>query len=73
MAMLATMPCLPRPLPRLPGAAVSRHGRLPVPGQTIAVPMPGETIEEGAGTGQRQARRIIATAGMVTAITGTIG
>jgi len=71
--MLATVHCRPWHLPHLPRAAVSRHGRLPVPGQTIAVPMPGETIGEGAGTGQRQARRIIATAGMVTAITGTIG
>jgi len=52
MAMLATVRNLLRRLPRLPGVAVSRHGRLPMPGRTIEVPMPGGTMAEGAGTGQ---------------------
>jgi hypothetical protein len=34
--------------------------------------MPGGTRTEGAGTGQGQAQRIIATAGTVTVIAGTI-
>src|SRR5215472_8202201 len=61
--MLATVRCLSRHPPCLPGVAISRHGRLP---------MPGRTIMESAGTGYGQAQRIIATAGTVTAITGTI-
>ena len=44
----------------------------PMPGLTIGVPMPGWTIVESACTGYGQAQRIIATAGTVTAITGTI-
>ena len=43
-----------------------------MPGRTIGVPMPGRTIAESAGTGYGQAQRITATAGTVTAITGTI-
>ena len=81
MAMLATMPCLPRPLPRLPGAAVSRHGRMPMPGGIIGMPMPGGTIKvptpggaikKGADTGHGRAQRISATARTVTTSTGTI-
>ena len=44
----------------------------PMPGLTIGVPMPGWTIVESACMGYGQAQRIIATAGTVTAITGTI-
>jgi hypothetical protein len=43
-----------------------------MPGRTIEVPMPGWTITEGAGTDQDQAQRIVATAGTVTVIAGTI-
>jgi hypothetical protein len=73
MAMLASVRCLRRHLPRLPGVTVSRHGRPPVPGRTIGVPMPGGTMGEGTGTGQYPTRRIFATVGTVTVITGTIG
>lgn len=43
-----------------------------MPGRTIEVPIPGGTVAEGTGTGQDQAQRIIATAGTVTIIAGTI-
>lgn len=43
-----------------------------MPGRTTGVSMPGGTMGEGTGTGQDPARRIIATAGTVTVITGTI-
>jgi hypothetical protein len=72
MAMLASVRCLRRQLPCLPGVTVSRHGRPPVPGRNIGVPMPGGTIGEGTDTGQDPTRRIIATAGTVTVITRTI-
>ena len=72
MAMLATVRCPPRYLQRLPGVAVSLQERLPMPGRTIEVPMPGWTITEGAGTGQGQAQRMTATARTVTVIAGTI-
>jgi hypothetical protein len=52
MVMLATVRCLPRYLPHLPGVAVSLRERLPMPGRTTGVLMPGRTITDGADTGQ---------------------